>query len=245
MEEQLLSKKERKALVKEQKREEQDKKVMAEKVKKFLVWVFAAGFILFVGFKTWNWIKTPTPQVAGDTIEVKSDDWIKGDREAKVTLIEYGDFQCPACATYYFMTKKIAEDIPSGFKTVYRHFPLITIHKNAFAAAQAAEAAGAQGKFWEMHDLLYEKQSEWSEEGNAKDKFVGYAKEIGLDENKFKEDFDKSETKDKIEAQIAQGTALGINATPTFYLNGTKIQPKSYEEFKKLIEDQIKGYSVQ
>ncbi len=240
-----MTKKEKRALAKEQKRQDQDKKVVANKVKKFLIWIFAAGLILALGVKAWKWVSTPTPQVAGEAAEAKENDWVKGDEQAKVTLVEYGDFQCPACATYYFLTKKLVEEVPQGFKIVYRHYPLTTLHKNAFTAARASEAAGAQGKFWEMHDLLYEKQSDWSEEENPKDKFVAYAKELGLDEAKFNEDFEKNEYKDKIEAHMAEATSLGVNATPTFYLNGTKIQPTSYEEFKKLVEDQIRGYSVQ
>jgi protein-disulfide isomerase len=245
MEEETLTKKEKRALAKEQKKQAQEKNLMASKLKKLLVWVVAGGLVLFVGVKTWSWVSTPTPEVAGDNVEVTETDWVKGDREAQTVLIEYGDFQCPACANYYPMIKRLHEEIPTGFKTVYRHIPLTSIHRNALISSYAAEAAGNQGKFWEMHDMLYEKQTEWSEETNASVQFIEYAKNIGLDEERFKSDIESDQVKQKVEANMTNANSLGINSTPTFYLNGQRIQPRSYDEFKNLVEDQIRGYSLQ
>lgn len=97
-----------------------------------------------------------------NSMEVKVNDNVKGSREAKAVLIEYSDFQCPACQVYYPVVKQLTEELGNEILVVYRHFPLTTIHPNALPAAKAAEAAGKQGKFWEMHDMLFDKQSEWS-----------------------------------------------------------------------------------
>lgn len=232
-------------MAKEQKKKELEKNLMLAKLKKFLVWVVAGGLVVFIGVKTWNWISEPTPEVAGDAVEVTEADWVKGDVNAQTVLVEYGDFQCPACADYYPMLKRLLEEIPTGFKVVYRHIPLTSIHKNALISSYAAEAAGLQGKFWEMHDILYEKQTEWAEDTNAKEKFVEYAKGIGLNEEKFKADIESDGVKRLVEEDMTSANSMRINSTPTFFLNGQRIQPRSYEEFKKLVEDQIRGYSIQ
>jgi protein-disulfide isomerase len=243
--EEKLTKKERRELARERKRKEKDKEIMVRKMRKFLVWIFAAGLILFVGFKSWAFVKSPSPEVAGIQIEIKKDDWVKGGNpQAQVTLVEYGDYQCPGCATYNPLVVRLSEEFPEDLKVVYRHFP-IQGHKNAVPAAQAAEAAGMQGKFWEMNDLLYERQKDWENDGNVKEKFVAYAKEIGLDEVKFSADYDSGEVKNAINSDAESGRLIGISYTPTFILDGTRIQPRSYEEFKSLVEAQIKGYTVQ
>src|SRR3990167_4887756 len=106
---------------------------------------------------------------------------VKGDKEALATLIEYSDFQCPACGSYYPILKKVSEELGAKVKFAYRHFPLPQ-HKNAKLAATVDEAAGKQGKFWEMHDLIFQNQSDWSEDKNAPIIFAQYAQELGLDQ---------------------------------------------------------------
>lgn len=244
-EEHKLTKRERRELAKEQKRQNKEQTRLASKLKKFAIWLVTGGIVLFIGFKAWGIVSNPKPEVAGNSVEVSQTDWVKGDTEGATTLIEYGDFQCPACANYYPLLKKLLEEIPEGLKIVYRHYPLTQIHKNAIPSAKAAEAAGDQGKFWEMHDILYEKQKDWEESGNSKEKFVEYARQLGLDENKFLEDFDSSKIEEKINSDTASGNRLKVNATPAFFLNGTKVQPKGYEEFKELVEDQIRGYKLE
>jgi protein-disulfide isomerase len=130
-------------------------------------------------------------------------------------------------------------DFPEDLNIVYRHFPLIEVHKNALPAAKAAEAAAKQGKFWEMHNLLFEKQEEWGQDSNALDKFISYAEGLGLDVELFKSDFDSKEVQDRIAADMASGDSLRVNATPTFFLNGNKVSPRSYDEFKNLVEREI------
>jgi protein-disulfide isomerase len=245
VEDQNLTKKEKRELARQVKKEEQEKKNKVQVLKKLFVWFLTACVVIFAGYKAWNWISTPTPEVAGETTEVRENDWVKGDPEAKVVLTEYGDFQCPACANYAPLVKRLSEETSKGLKVVYRHFPLTSIHKNAIPSAQAAEAAGRQGKFWEMHDTLYEKQTEWSDERDVKEKFIEYARILGLDEEKFKSDYDSDEVRQRIESDLSKALQLGLNSTPTFFLNGQKIAPRSYENFKDLVDDQIRGYNLQ
>lgn len=167
-------------------------------------------------------------------------DWVKGDKDAKIVLIEYGDFQCPPCGYYSPIVNKVAYDFSDKIVFVYRHFPLKSIHQNAELAALASEAAGKQGKFWEMHDLIYENQKEWSEKPNAETFFLKYAQSLNLDINQFKKDIASKELKEKVIADFNSGTKSGVNGTPTFFLNGKKTPyPKDYDEFKKLVQDAI------
>ena len=165
---------------------------------------------------------------------------IKGDKEALATLIEYSDFQCPACGSYYPILKKVTEDLSAKVRFAYRHFPLPQ-HKNAKLAATVAEAAGKQGKFWEMHDLIFQNQSDWSEEKNAAILFAKYAQDIGLDLARFQTDIASDDIKAKIENDYKSGVKAGVDSTPSFFLNGKKIaNPRNYDEFKNYIGQAIK-----
>jgi len=169
-------------------------------------------------------------------------DNIKGNTEAKVVVMEYSDFQCPACRSYYFLTKQLMAEFEDDIVFVYRHFPLISIHTNAEFAARAAEAAGKQGKFWEMHDLLFEKQEEWSEESNLETLFENYATLINIDVAQFKIDWQSKEVKDFVKAQRIHALKSGLQGTPTFFINGEKIQnPTSFEAFRVIIKNALEG----
>ena len=117
-------------------------------------------------------------------ITIASDDWVKGNKDAKVVLIEYSDFQCPACALYYPVLNKFSEEFGDRLAIVYRHFPLPQ-HQHAKSMAYAAEAAGKQGKFWEMHDMIFDNQRSWTNQRNVKDTVLGYAKTLGLNIEQF------------------------------------------------------------
>ena len=172
------------------------------------------------------------------TSSVIESDWIKGNKEAKIVITEYSDFQCPACASYYEIVKQIHKEFGDKLAIVYRHFPLRQIHANAEIAALSAEAAGKQGKFWEMHDMIFENQKKWEGEKNAGEIFIKYGEDLGLNIEKFKQDLDSKEVKDKVEADYQSGIKAGVNHTPTFFLNGAEIQnPRSYEEFKNIINE--------
>ncbi|OGZ32769.1 MAG: hypothetical protein A3H02_02030 [Candidatus Niyogibacteria bacterium RIFCSPLOWO2_12_FULL_41_13] len=172
-------------------------------------------------------------------------DWIKGKKEAKNTLIEYSDFQCPACGLYYPLLKQLSREFGENMMFVYRHFPLQQ-HKNAKPAAYASEAAGKQDKFWEMHDLIFENQDEWSAKSDdkAKEIFIKYAGSLNLNIEKFKNDLNLEEINKKVESDFQSGLKLKVNATPTFFLNGEKLQnPRSYDELKNIIQQTIQTAS--
>lgn len=176
------------------------------------------------------------PQVSKEDISI-------GTGSAKVTLIEYADFECPGCASYYPLVKQLEVDFPNDLRIVYRFFPL-NFHKNAMIAAQAGYAAHLQGKFWEMHDKLFENQKSWEAISNPnsdpKDTFFEYAKDLGLDLAKFKEDAQSDAAKNYIKKETNKAAAIGIDSTPTFILNGVRIKnPANYEAFKKIIKDEI------
>lgn len=151
---------------------------------------------------------------------------VTGLQKSKVVLIEYGDYQCPYCGNAYPQVKKITDDYASKITFVFRNYPLSSLHPNAKAGAAAAEAAGLQGKYWEMHDKLYTSQTEWSNLSTDErtSKFVDYAKSIGVkDLNKFKTDMAAESVTKKIDFDLALGNKFGVTGTPTFELNGTKV----------------------
>jgi len=179
----------------------------------------------------------PKKDVAG-VQTVAEGDWVKGNKEADVSLIEYGDFQCPACGDMEPLLAQVNQEFSGKIKFVYRNYPL-PMHKNAKQAAYAAEAAGKQGKFWEMHDLLFQNQESWSELPNPQEKFVSFATVLGLNLDQFGADMNSSEIKFSVEADFTSGEQAGVNSTPTFFLNGEKIRPKTPEEFKGLIQKEL------
>jgi protein-disulfide isomerase len=171
-----------------------------------------------------------------ESITIKTTDHIRGAQDAKLTLVEFGDYQCPACGVYEPLVRQVMKDNKTILKVVFKQFPLMQIHQNALLAAKASEAAGLQGKFWEMHEMLYDKQEEWSKGINAHDIIMGYAGTIGLDKVKFEKDINNKALEDKILAELKEGLSLGVQGTPTFFLNGKKIEnPTSLEDFNKLI----------
>ena len=149
-----------------------------------------------------------------------------GDPNASVKIVEFADLQCPACRSAAPIVKNVLEKRKDQVYFVWRHYPLST-HKNARPAARAAEAAAIQGKFFEMTDILFTKQPEWSEKSDSKDLFVSYAQEIGLDVEKFKADLDASY--DIIDQDFADGNKVGVSSTPTFFINGEK-KPGALQE---------------
>ena len=174
--------------------------------------------------------------------KINPNDHVKGLKEgAKVIVIEYADFQCPACRNYYPIMKQLEQEFGGKASFVYSHFPLTGIHMNAEFAARASEAAGKQGKFWEMHDLLFEKQEEWATKGDFMPLFEDYATLVGISVEKFKTDFNSKEVKDLVKGYRNYGNSIGVQSTPTFYINGKKIDnPQSVEAFRILINQALK-----
>lgn len=161
------------------------------------------------------------PSLSGGIPAVSEADHVKGASEASVTLVEYSDFQCPACKAFQPVLEDVLATYGDQVRLVYRHFPLYTIHPNAEAAAIASEAAANQGKFWEMHNLLFDRQADWETLPNPQDLFVAYAELLGLNTEQFRADLTNSATRDRVRLDVNSGNAANISATPTLYLNGT------------------------
>jgi protein-disulfide isomerase len=149
---------------------------------------------------------------------------VRGAADAKITLVEYGDYQCPTCGRYHPITQELLNRYPGKIKLEYHHFPLVQIHSNAMMASLAAEAAADQGKFWEMHDLLFEYQRLWGDlqqpNPNPEAIFLQFAMQIGLDPNKFMQSLRSPATTERVLADVRQGSPLVTKGTPTFILDG-------------------------
>ena len=163
-------------------------------------------------------------------------DHMKGAENPTVVLTEYSDFQCPACGQFSGILKTILEEYPDTLALEYKHYPLISIHPFAIPAAKAAEAAGQQGKFFEMHDLLFENQQVWSNSANPTSYFIGYAQSLGLDVDLFKQHMKASKIEDKIEAEFREARERNLTGTPSFFLNGERMTFETYEDFVAQID---------
>lgn len=167
--------------------------------------------------------------------KVTDADHIRGDKNAKVTLIEFSDFQCPYCGRVEPTIEKILKDYSGKVRLVYRHFPL-SFHENAQKAAEASECASEQGKFWEMHDKMYANQTTLTV-----DDLKGYAKGLGLNTSQFNSCLDSGKYASKVSAQEAEGQAAGVNGTPATFVNGTLVSGAvPYEQFKAAIDAALK-----
>jgi formate-nitrite transporter family protein len=143
---------------------------------------------------------------------------VLGNPDAPVTLEEFGDFQCPPCGTLSAPINQLEQDYRPRLRVIFRHFPL-AMHRHAREAALAAEAAGRQGRFWKMHDVLYREQAVWSEAAGVRPLFDAYAGMLGLKIDRFKKDMESDEVKRRVTADQQQGATLGITITPTVFIN--------------------------
>jgi len=199
--------------------------------------VIAAIIIIFGGIVVVN---NRNKDNSGDkSSDGKATSHVEGSNSKGITLVEYGDFQCPVCGLYEPTVKQVAEKYKDDIQFQFRHFPLQQVHPNAFAASRAAEAASLQNKFWEMHDLLYANQNEWSAASDPVSMFNGYAKTLGINVEQFKTDFTSGKVNGAIQADISAGNKLKVTGTPTFFLNGKLVELKSlvgsdnYPDIKK------------
>ncbi|HEY6232053.1 MAG TPA: thioredoxin domain-containing protein [Pyrinomonadaceae bacterium] len=160
-----------------------------------------------------------------------------------VTVEEFGDYQCPRCGELHPALKQLKQNQSATMNLVFRNLPLTTIHKNSLVAAQAAEAARMQNRFWEMHDLLYENQQLWGDDINPKTIFMNWASDLGLDTARFAADMDGKQVKMRIEADQEAAAELGINGTPTVLVNGRQLLPEATtaEGIRTAIEYVTKG----
>jgi protein-disulfide isomerase len=166
--------------------------------------------------------RSPQPAPAASTEAAK-----KPAADNVVTLEEFGDYQCPPCGELHPTLKKLKAQYGPNLNFIFRNYPLTEIHKNALLAAQAAEAARVQGRFWEMHDLLYENQKVWSDDVNPKSIFIKFARDLGLDAERFGRDLGNEEVKLRIEADREAATKMGVNGTPTVFINGRRLRDEA------------------
>jgi protein-disulfide isomerase len=148
----------------------------------------------------------------------------RGPADAPVTLVEFGDFQCPPCANLSEPINQFERDYGARLRFVFRHFPLAN-HQHAREAALASEAAGLQGRFWEMHDLLYREQSVWSKAQDVRVSFNAYAGMLGLNIERFKKDMESEQAKARVESDEQQATTRGVRTTPTIFINNRQVSP--------------------
>lgn len=232
-----LTRKERWELRKRGKEEEQKQRKRKRVLKRAALWVAVVVGITAAVFIMLKLVDDFSLSQLTDN-SIADSDWVKGNKEAKIVLIEYSDFQCSACANYALIMKQLIQDFGNEIAFVYRHFPLKQNHRNAELAAWASESAGKQNKFWEMHDIIFEKQKEWENSGNAEEYFREYAQALNINIEQFGKDINSEEVKNKVENDFQSGLRSGINSTPTFFLNGNKIKnPRNYEEFKNIINN--------
>lgn len=161
-----------------------------------------------------------------------------GADSAKLSLVEFSDFQCPACRAAEPAIKQVLNKFPNDVQFVYYHFPLPQ-HKNAKAAANLTEAAGEQGKFWQMHDLIFETQDEWASLENPTEFFLNLSKKLELDGEKIGKALSENLYQQKIEQNLNLGNSLGVNSTPTFFLNGKKLNLTSFDQLEKEVEKEL------
>lgn len=204
--------------------------------------VLVVGAALLFGGKSSNNQNSEPIKNPQDLIR-KDSHIVKATNKNAVTIVEFGDFQCPACGASYPTIEQLRKAYKGQITFVFRNFPL-AMHHNAKAAAETAEAAGAQGKFFEMYDLLYTNQEKWGETNNAMSYFLEYAQALKLDMDKFKSDVEGNKYAKKIQADVTDGSAVGVEATPTFFINGVKQEGGlPYSEFKTKIDDVLKKSS--
>lgn len=205
--------------------------------------------VLVVGFAGIFWFTKHKDSASSNGAQPSNH--LKGDNTKNVTLVEYGDFECPACYYYEPIVEQVYAKYQHDIQFQYRNFPLVQIHQHAMSGHRAAEAAAKQGKFWEMHDLLYQhahtydqngkvQDTEWTTTDNNTAYFVQYAGQLGLNIDKFKQDMQSEDVNNVINADMAEGQKLGVTGTPTFFLNGKKIDnPTDLAGFSKLIDTEI------
>jgi protein-disulfide isomerase len=179
-----------------------------------------------------NWTGDATKIISTGPIA----DHVFGSSAQKVTLIEYGDYQCPGCGSLFPILQDVLPKYKDNLTFIFRNFPLTTIHPNALAAATAAEAAGLQGKYYEYHDTLYENQANWQDAAVSERTtlFQNYAKQLGLDVNKFNSDLSSSQVTDKINRDRSSASQFKVSSTPTLILDGQTLDQNTTFDKDKL-----------
>jgi len=209
-----------------------------------LIVIVTAAVIIAGAYSSSTSSKTANANFVATTVPpITASDWAEGNPNAKVSLIEYGDFVCPACGEYFPVVQQIVQNYSSTVRFVFRNFPLYTVHPDAGISAQAAGLEGGQSKYWAMYDLLYSKQAEWSttDPTQVVGKYLdGYAQSIGLNIDRFNNDINATSVMEKIQNDVTGGTAAQIDHTPTFFVNLKQIpNPTSLTDFESTMNAAI------
>ncbi len=215
--------------------------------KRFALW---GGLLLAMAVVVFAMIRlagdepeTPQPNTAmaksntagSEILEVRPDDWIKGNPDADIIVVKYSDFQCPACRFYASMDDRLSQELNEDVLFVYRHFPLRNFQYSNLAA-RYTEAAGRQDEFWKMHDLIYINQQRWSRSDDAESIFRQFAESLELDLDQLEEDLQDPTLVERIESDFEDGRRLGVRAVPTIFINGEMIQgPSSLDDYRSMI----------
>jgi protein-disulfide isomerase len=189
-----------------------------------------------------NGAPSPIGSAQGDQLRppINDADHTKGAANGSVTIVEYSDFQCPGCAGLAPVISQAIAEFPNDITFAYRHFPLRSIHANAQMAGQATEAAAMQGKFWDMHDVLFNTQSQWSSLDDPTEFFTELARSIGLDTQQFGADLTSKDAVNAVNDEYNSAIANNLRGTPSLFVNGTYIDtPRSYSELRTLVDGLI------
>lgn len=189
-----------------------------------------AGVVVVIGLMVWLGSRNSAGETGKrDTSSVESVDHTWGPADAKITIVEYSDFQCPACASYHPAIKQLQATHADKVRFVYRHHPLYDMHPLADLAARASEAAHTQGKFWEMQDKLFTTQGSWTQlsGSEATNRFASFARELGINEEQFRRDLVSNEITSRVTRDMSLSRRAGVTGTPTFFINGEVVQLSS------------------
>jgi len=165
---------------------------------------------------------------------------LRGEASAPVLLEEFGDFQCPVCGQFYKILKQVESEYGSQLKVVFREYPIQQLHPHALEAAHAAEAAGQQNKFWEMHDMLYDNQDTWTKEQDVRPTFDAYAKSLGLNVNQFDYDMSSSAVAGRCIDDQVRARDFGVTGTPTIFVDGKPPKDRSIDSIRNAINDALR-----
>jgi protein-disulfide isomerase len=197
-----------------------------------LLATIVGSLVLIIGI-AFFFSKSTTTSSTGQTAQPEPQEVVVSDgalsvgpADAKVTIVEFSDFQCPSCKAVSPLIKQVLAQYPNDVRLVYRHYPLVSIHPYAQIAAQASEAAAEQNKFWEFHDVLFEKQAEWSQlssQGQVEAKFVEYAGQLGIDTAQFRERITADEVRKRVLDDVADAQKLSLSGTPSLFVNNQRV----------------------
>lgn len=229
-----MSKREQQRKIKEQKQQAAKQR---EKTKQLLLKAGMFGgvpiLLLLVLYTLFTQGPTYSP------VEIAATDHVRGRAENPVSIVVYADFQCPACATEHDSMTQVWPQIRDKAFLVFRHFPITTSHPHAWTASLYAEAAGKQGRFWEMHDFLFATQSIWSTLPSAEAEFDAYALELNLDIEQLHQDIESEEVIAKVRSDQRGGSASGVRGTPAVFINGRQIARPSRERIREVVEEEF------